>query len=224
MSARIRIVDDHELLAFSLACALQAEGFDAAALQPSTLEEVLDAVLADSPDLVLLDLQLGGSIGSGLSLVRPLTEAGVSVLTVSGVTDRVTIAETVELGAVGYVGKGEPFEVLLETAARAAAGESVMSATERTELLAELRRHRAQQRAAQAPFEQLTTKERHVLGALCAGGSVTSVAKESYVSVPTVRTQVRAILLKLQVGSQREAVALALRCGWYADRLAARPA
>jgi len=33
--------------------------------------------------------------------------------------------------------------------------------------------------------------------------------------VPTVRTQVRAILQKLEVGSQLEAVAQAHRCGWH---------
>jgi DNA-binding NarL/FixJ family response regulator len=214
---RIVIVDDHELLAFSLACALQAQGFDATALRPTTREEVLGTLLADPPSVLLLDLQIGGEIGSGATLVRPLADAGIRVVMVSGVTDRAEIAVPVEAGAAGYVAKSEPFEVLIETAARAARGESLLDEAERHALLAELRRHRAEAEAQRAPFEQLTPREAQVLRALCAGESVTSIATSWFVSVPTVRTQVRAILLKLGAGSQLEAVALAHRCGWAAE-------
>ena len=53
-----------------------------------------------------------------------------------------------------------------------------------------------------------------MLHRLCEGESVQRIAAESYVSVATVRTQVRAILQKLDVGSQLEAVAIAYRSGW----------
>ena len=172
------------------------------------------AVLADAPDVVLLDLDLGGSVGSGATLVRPFTAAGIRVLVVSGSTDRLEVAAALEAGAVGYVCKSEPFDVLLDTAARAAAGEPVFGAAERQSLLTELRRHRAAVIADRDRFDRLTPRERQVLEQLCEGESVTSIAAGWVVSVPTVRTQVRAILQKLDVGSQLEAVAQAHRCGW----------
>ena len=113
-----------------------------------------------------------------------------------------------------FVSKSEPFDVLLDTAARAAAGEPVFPNTERESLLAELRHHRARVRGAREKYDRLTPRERQVLEALCAGESVTSIAAGWVVSVPTVRTQVRAVLQKLEVGSQLEAVAQAHRCGW----------
>lgn len=217
MRARLRIVDDHELLAFSLACALQARGLEAASVPVSAPDVLIESVTTDAPDVVLLDLDLGGAIGSGSALVRPLADAGIRVLIVTGSTDRFEIATALEAGAVGYVCKSEPFDVLLDVAERAAAGQPVLAGRERHELLTELRHARAAARADRERFDRLTPREREVLHALCAGESVTSIASAFVVSVPTVRTQVRAILQKLQVGSQLEAVAQAHRSGWHAD-------
>jgi len=67
-----------------------------------------------------------------------------------------------------------------------------------------------------APFEQLTGRERVVLGALMDGASAGEIAKASFVSMATVRSQIRSILEKLGVHSQVAAVALAHRSRWEA--------
>jgi DNA-binding NarL/FixJ family response regulator len=215
MTARLRIVDDHELLAFSVACALQARGLDVAPMPVTAPDVLIEAVLTDAPDVVLLDLDLGGAIGSGSTLVRPLAAAGIRVLIVTGSTDRLEIAAALEAGAVGYVCKSEPFDVLIDIAEGAAAGRSVLPDPVRHELLTELRHARAAARADRERFDRLTPRERDVLHALCDGQSVGAIAASWFVSVPTVRTQVRAILQKLEVGSQLEAVAQAHRSGWH---------
>jgi DNA-binding NarL/FixJ family response regulator len=220
MTARIRVLDDHELLAQSVCYALAARGYDAAPLPVDEPDTVLAAVRAARPDVVLLDLQLGAPIGSGVTMVGPLTDAGARVLVVSGVDDPVVVAEAVEAGAVGFVAKSEPLDVLLNRVVDVASGRPVMREGDRAELLAGLRRQRAEVAAAREPFERLTPRERQVLEALAAGDAVTAIARRWYVSVPTVRTQVRAILLKLGVGSQLEAVAMAHRHRWYAEEAA----
>ena len=50
-----------------------------------------------------------------------------------------------------------------------------------------------------------------------------AIARASYVSLPTVRTQIRGILVKLGVGSQLAAVGLAIERGWL-DEVRARGA
>jgi two-component system nitrate/nitrite response regulator NarL len=66
-------------------------------------------------------------------------------------------------------------------------------------------------------FEQLTRRERQVLLALMRGATAREISRESYVSLPTVRSQIRSILLKLGVSSQLSAVVLAYRSGWPAE-------
>ena len=54
-----------------------------------------------------------------------------------------------------------------------------------------------------------------MLRQICEGLQAAEIAKGSYVSLATVRTQIRSILLKLDVGSQVAAVALARQGGWF---------
>jgi two-component system nitrate/nitrite response regulator NarL len=217
VTARLAIVDDHELFAQSLAIALHAHGHTVSVHVPVDISGLLADLLRDRPEVVLLDLQLGDGM-HGLSLVQPLTAAGAKVLVVTGVTDRCELAATLEAGAVGYVGKCEPVELLMETATAVARGSQVMSEAARHQLLAELRAWRAKDRADHTPFQRLSPRERTVLAALAEGESVADIASRAVVSVATVRTQVRAILHKLAVCSQLEAVALAHRHGWFEDQ------
>jgi DNA-binding NarL/FixJ family response regulator len=211
---RVLLVDDHQLLVDAVAAALNKEGIEADKADLESREAVIAQVWADPPDLVLLDLDLGGTIGDGSTLVRPLTSAGAQVLIVTASSDRTRIGSVLELGAIGYVAKSAPFHQLLRTVTAAAAGAEVMSVEERHAFLTELRLARQRRAAADAPFERLTPREQEVLRSLATGHSVGQIATESVVSESTVRSQVRAILTKLGVGSQLEAVTLALRSGW----------
>lgn len=65
-------------------------------------------------------------------------------------------------------------------------------------------------------FKHLTPRERQVLLALMRGATAQQICKESYVSLPTVRSQIRSVLSKLGVRSQLAAVVVAYRSGWPA--------
>jgi two-component system, NarL family, nitrate/nitrite response regulator NarL len=90
----------------------------------------------------------------------------------------------------------------------------VIGVSVRESLLSELRTTRARSQDRFAAFESLTKRESDVLRELAVGSSPEDVAKSSYVSVNTVRTQIRGILAKLDVSSVVAAVALAYRTGW----------
>jgi DNA-binding NarL/FixJ family response regulator len=69
-------------------------------------------------------------------------------------------------------------------------------------------------RAARELLDTLTSRERAVLADMVAGRRAAAIARASYVSLHTVRSQIRSILDKLDVHSQLEAVAVARRAGW----------
>jgi DNA-binding NarL/FixJ family response regulator len=66
-----------------------------------------------------------------------------------------------------------------------------------------------QQRQAErdAVLDKLSNREREVLDLIVQGYRAGAIAKKSFVSMSTVRTQIRSILAKLKVSSQLEAVA-----------------
>jgi DNA-binding NarL/FixJ family response regulator len=81
-------------------------------------------------------------------------------------------------------------------------------------LLDEMRARRASLHDAQSPFDRLSRREQCVLAALVDGMSAEEIADAHYVSLATVRSQIRGILQKLGVRSQLAAVVHANRVGW----------
>jgi DNA-binding NarL/FixJ family response regulator len=209
---RVLIVDDHELLAESLRLALSAEGYDVVVPGP-TPAEVYAAAESTPPDVVLLDLDLGDG-GDGSVLVEALALGGARVVVVSGTPDQMRVAACLESGACGYVSKSAPLDALLEAVRAAGEGANVMPEAQRLDMLAALRRARAERKRELAPFHDLTGREQFVLAQVIDGQSAADIATTAYVSEATVRTQIRAVLTKLGVRSQLAAVATARRARW----------
>jgi DNA-binding NarL/FixJ family response regulator len=211
---RLLLVDDHELLAEGLAASLRASGHDVAVAPTAASDEQVLALAADhKPDLVLLDLQLDHG-RSGIDLIGPLRELGAPALILTGVTDRVHLAECLLAGAIGVAEKAQRFSDLLDIVERVLAGGSAMAPGEREELLSDFRSAMSARKEQLAPFRSLTAREQEVLGLLMEGVAAEAVAEKTFVSIATVRSHIRSILTKLGVSSQLAAVALARKAGW----------
>jgi len=214
---RVTVVDDHTLFAETMVIALCGEGMQGQCVVPdpsapgtATLERT---VLQTRPDIVLLDLDLGGGC-DGMQLVATLAAQGVVVLVVTGSAEAALRGEAVFNGAATVIPKSALFEVILDTVRRVREGLPVMSREERQQLLDSWRECSAEETEIRRRFEQITRREAEVLGLLMAGQQVSEIASSRFVSESTVRTQVKSVLAKLQVRSQLSAVGLAHRIGW----------
>jgi len=225
MSAhRVMLVEDHAVVAFSVAQALVAQGMVVVQSPLDSAETVLDAARVSSPDVVLLDLDLGGPIGDGRNLVAALAELGCRVIMFTGAMDWIRIGESLELGATDFVIKSEPFPTLLAAVEEAAAGGTRLRSSQRERLLDQLNRHRAEERDRTAMLERLTLSELRVLAGMMQGSKAETIAAQCGVAEATVRSQIRGVLTKLGVSSQIAAVAVARRAGWDQHlAVAARP-
>ena len=215
--AQIAIVEDHGLLAQSLAYALAGRGITAMVVKDLQPAAVIDALRDQNLALVLLDFDLGEA-GIGLDLIKPINELGFRVAMLTGETDPVTLAQCVEAGAVGVISKRDPFDRLIEHIEDVFDGRGILSLATREQLMSGLRSHRNHEAERSAPFERLTVRESEVLADLIDGKNAETIARDSFVSVATVRSHIKALLAKLGVNSQLAAVALARRSGWVLDR------
>jgi DNA-binding NarL/FixJ family response regulator len=211
----VAIVEDHRLISTALQVALKANGFNVVVPELTERRELIDALSLARPSVVLLDLNLG-RFGSGEDLLAELVQSGARVIVMSGTADDMTAGRCLEAGAWGYVAKSAELDRFLSAVVEAAAGRPVLAASERERLLRAWREGREAAADTLRPFEQLTQREAAVFGMLCSGLTVERIALDSFVSEATVRSQVRAILSKLDVHSQLEAVAKASRAGWQA--------
>ncbi len=210
---RVGIIDDHALVSETLALVLSQKGFDAVGMNPPNLDAITTFAADKQLHVILLDLNLG-ELGSSLPIIPRLCELGYLVIVLTGDTSRPQWGACIEAGAARVVSKAVTFTELLERVTLLLDNVVERHNAERYELLASLRTHREEERERLAPFEQLTEREHEVLLALTRGLSADEVAASLFVSIATVRTHIRAILLKLGVKSQLAAVALALRAGW----------
>ncbi|GAA3649334.1 response regulator transcription factor [Nocardioides ginsengisoli] len=214
---RITIVDDHVLFAEAVGLTLESQGFAVRridlAVPGSSLAAVLAAVLRSGPRLVLLDLRLG-RIGDGTSLVAPIVASGAVVVILTGSTDRAQWGECLRRGAQAVLVKSSSLDLVVATVRRVREGLPLMTLAERGVLIEAAELERLESNDLRDRLECLTHREMEVLGALMAGAQVREIARTSVVSEATVRTQVKAILAKLELTSQLAAVGAAFRVGW----------
>jgi len=210
---RIVIVDDHPLLAVGLKRALERSGTAVEQLDPLVgPDQVVQDVVARRPHCAVVDLGLPFP-GGGATLIGPLVAHDVRVLVLTGESDRQLLARSLLAGAEAVISKAEPLADIVTTILQVTDGQSVR-AGDRAELMAELHRVLDEQARSDSLFAALSPREQQVLAGLMDGHSAASLAERHYVSMATVRAQIRSVLTKLEVGSQLEAVALAHRHRW----------
>jgi DNA-binding NarL/FixJ family response regulator len=213
---RVLIVEDHTMLAESLALALRLRGFDEVDIVPSSSlspDGVVECVRSSKPEVVLLDLNLGHQ-GTSIPIIGRIVELGATVLMLTATEDPAMLGRCVEAGAAGVFSKTMPFESLMPAVTDAARGLSTMRPADRDALLDELARYRLDTGAARSRFDELTDREAAVLTAIIGGSTADEIARSQFVALSTVRSHIRAVLAKLGVNSQLGAVALARRVGW----------
>jgi len=208
----VLIVDDHDLVGTALALSLRSAGIHADRLTVRSRQSVLDEAAKHRPGIVLLDLDLGedetGDRIDGVSLVCALRSSGWRVLALSGTADAGRIGAALQSGAVAWIPKRAPLPNLLAAVHRAAEGVPVMTAEQRQSFIDVHLQQQAEMRTTSRKLSRLSERERAVLERLAQGMRAQSIADEFYVTLATIRSQIRAILHKLEVKSQLEAVAL----------------
>jgi two-component system nitrate/nitrite response regulator NarL len=211
--APVLLLGEQELFSTVLMMALRAYGLDAYRGEIVGIEALLEQVGRLPMGLALLDLNLGRDGHSqqvnAAELVRALCARRWAVLVVSDRGGEDRIAAAIAAGAAGVLAKSSSLEDLLTMVLAALAGRPVMTEAQRHGWAVRDRGYRASQRDQARRFDRLSAREREVLALMTGGQRATAIAEHFVVSMATVRTQIRAILVKLEVTSQLEAVALA---------------
>jgi DNA-binding NarL/FixJ family response regulator len=175
----------------------------------ASMEEALEKIPHNLPDLVLSDIGLPGM--DGINGIRILKERypELLILMLTVYDDNERIFDAICAGACGYLLKKTPWPKLVEALKEAVDGGSPMS-PEVARLVITLFRQIKPPKESQY---ELTPHETRLLRMLVEGHSYKTAAAELNVSVNTIKFHLRHIYDKLQVHTKSEAVAKALRHG-----------
>jgi len=204
---KVAIIEDHQKFRECLEFLLDnTDGYRCAG-SFSSMEEALEKIADDLPDVALVDIGLPGM--SGIEGVRILKERcpGLLMLMNTVYDDDARIFEALCAGASGYLLKKTPPARLLESLKEAIAGGAPMSPEVAGRVLTVFREIRPPERADY----QLTPHEIRLLKLLVEGHSYKTAAAQLGVSIKTISFHLQRIYEKLQVHSKSEAVAKALR-------------
>jgi DNA-binding NarL/FixJ family response regulator len=209
---RVTIIEDDRATREGLRALINgAPGYNCVSGFPS-VEDALAAMdndLSDAlrPDVLLMDIQLPGMLGSeGVRVFQErFPQLEIVMLTVLAEQDKVF--ESICSGACGYLLKETPPAKLLEAIREAHEGGAPMS-PEIARKVVKL----FQQTGPPEKFDgQLTPQEMRLLKLLAQGYSYGRAAGHLGISVNTVRDHIRSIYDKLHVHSKSEAVSKAIR-------------
>jgi FixJ family two-component response regulator len=197
--AIVFVVDDDPSMRRSLESLLRSVGHEVRLF--SSAPEFLQARLADAPGCLVLDVRLPGM--SGLAFQEELSKAGVAlpIIFITGHGDVPMSVRAMKAGAAEFLTKPFDDQVLLD---------AIHAALERDRAR---RRDDANLAALRACYEQLTERERQVMGHVAAGWVNKRIAAELDLSVVTVKVHRGQVMRKMQANSVAELVRMADRLG-----------
>ncbi len=201
---RILIVDDHPVVRAGLRAVIESQEDFFVIGEASTGEAAVRRTAIDEPDLVLMDLQMPGMGGAAaISELRKLTPAPHVVVLTTYDTDA-DILSALDAGAVGYLLKDAPPDVLFESIRSAHRGETVLSPAVTSRLVDRVRR---------PSTKTLSTRELEVLSLVAEGLANKAIARRLHISEATVKTHLVHIFTKLEVTTRTASVAAAVDQG-----------
>jgi two-component system invasion response regulator UvrY len=199
------LVDDHQLVREGLRALVQAWGHTVVGESGSPTEAMAD-ICRLKPDMLLLDLHLGGR--SGFELLADLQRRHLGtrciVLTMSAQPRHV--AEALRMGAMGYVLKGSAGTELVNAIRAVGVGRRHLGPE-----VADLAMQSFTQNDEDDPLSVLSPRERQIITMVVEGLSSTEIGTLLHLSPKTVATYRSRLMEKLGVADVPALVRLAVR-------------
>jgi DNA-binding NarL/FixJ family response regulator len=169
---------------------------------------IVEQMVADiRPDLLLLDLHLPGCHGNEIAVRIKSRFDAVKILVLTGSLQADAVHQALAAGADGYVIKQEDGAELLQAVRAVLAGRQYVSKS----IAAAFR----QERAHDAPAEQITPREQEILCLIARGLSNEVIAETLCRSLFTVRKHRQNLMDKLGLRNAAEITAYAIKHGFY---------
>lgn len=200
-AASIVIADVHPLIRAGMASLIESEDNFQLLGQASSGSQAVEMCERLQPDLLLIDLNMPDCDGieaiGRISARRP----GAKIIILSGHEREDDADRGMRAGASAYMLKSAPLDDLMACIHTVLSGKKFMM----PELALKL--------ASRIHGNQLTPRERDILGHLATGMSNKVIARAAGIGVGTVKFHVKSIMAKLNVCTRTEAAMVAARRG-----------
>lgn len=215
MSINVVIVDDEQLVRAGLRMILDAEPDIEVVGEAGDGAEAVGLVERLDPQVVLMDIQM--PVMNGIEATERIAaldreeSSRVLILTTFDLDEYVY--QSLQAGASGFLLKRTPADELVRGIRVVAGGDALLEPSITRRLLETFATRGPASAADTRTLEELTDREREVLGLIARGMSNGEIAAELYLSEGTVKTHVKRIFSKLGVRDRAQAVVFAYEVG-----------
>lgn len=210
---KILIVDDHRLLRDGLAALLnQAAGIEIVGSVPSG-EEAISIFPSLKPDVILMDIMMGGMTGIEATRWIKEQDSSVKVILISSEIKKELVTAGIQCGIDGYLPKDVDQSILIEAIRTVMNGGRYFNEAI-TNLVFEdfYQKKKVTHTNGKVTMpNDLTKREQEVLALVASGKSNQEVADELFISIKTVDTHKSHILDKLGLKNTAELVRYAIK-------------
>ncbi|MEO1590407.1 MAG: response regulator transcription factor [Cyanobacteria bacterium J06632_22] len=216
---RILLVDDQSILRQGLAALLGLEADLTIVGEAENGKAALDLIAGlpkdDRPQVVLMDMRMPVMDGVAATGAIATQYPAIQVLVLTTFDDDELIAETMRIGAKGYLLKDTPSEELADAIRAVAKGYSQFGPGILQKMVSNLSSVSTPEPELPEGFESLTPREKEVLQLLGEGASNKEIAQKLYLSEGTVKNHVTNVLSRLDLRDRTQAALLAVRLAPY---------
>ena len=206
---RVVIVDDHGL--FRSGVRAELESLVRIAGEAATVDEAVEVITRERPDVVLLDVHMPD--GGGVEVIRRVApeQPEVSFLALSVSDAAEDVIAVIRAGARGYVTKTISGPELADAARRVHGGDAVFSPRLAGFVLDAFAGPGEAGAPGEDELDQLTPREQEVLRHIARGYMYKEIALRLGISAKTVEAHVSSVLRKLQLSTRHELSAWAAK-------------
>lgn len=206
---RVLIVDDHPMMRQGLAQLIQHEPDLCVCGQADRAGQALEAIAANPPDLVLVDISLPDR--SGLELIKDVhaLRPDLPFLVVSMHDEALYAERVLRAGGRGYVMKQEGGKILMQAIRQVLGGQIYVSEKMSAKILEIFSGRRTDN--LQSPVERLSDREFEVFQLVGQGQGTREIAQRLHLSVKTVEVHRANMKRKLALKSGADLVRYAIR-------------
>ena len=212
---RVLLVDDDPLVRAGLSMILSSDPGIAVVGEAADGAVAMDRVLADRPDVVLMDIRMPRVDGLTATARLTATERPPKVLVLTTFDLDDYVFRALEAGASGFLLKDTPPDQLLTAIQVVAQGEALLAPSITRRLIEHFVRL-GEPVDDQAALDGLTDRELEVLRAVAEGRSNAEIADLLHMGYGTVKTHVSHLLTKLDARDRAQLVVFAYESGLVA--------
>ena len=217
MTTGVLVVDDQALLRTAFSSLINAEDDLRVVGEAVDGRQAVELARELLPEVVLMDVRM--PVMDGIEATRLIASENfdhraprVLILTTFDLDEYVF--DALRAGASGFALKNRPLEELLSAIRVVAVGEALLAPNITRRLISHFARGAAPPTRAPVGFDDLTDREREVLLLVAQGLSNAEIVGSLNVSLPTVKTHVSRILVKLGARDRTQLVIFAYESGF----------